>query len=648
MADDKSPPSTAELFSFRLHHIIPISLFEAYGDILSIAGIEQEAKGNKIALFFTDSYLQTVLSNDAVKGAFEAAGFGFLLHRGGHPGYTEFLRDQLLGIRERYAVDGVIGDNVRATVATETKALFAFAKKVSAGGFDGQTIDGSTAEIQAQLDARFDPVLAILTGEAQAPDTTPEQVAEANALIAESQTATFDPDLVDENRTFNTQARLDAQRDLTAELRSIGAVTAEEATKATDRLDIAQGKVDGGDVRGAENDIRAAAIVNGKNATLAANGQLTLTPAERTELAAAELIVDISSDVRNGSIADLPSVDEQVTETRAAQERLSGTFDNPLPDLSQLDEDTVRSLDIAFKAHVAGLGGGFLGDTVEFLNVSYDAFKIAITTGDLGPLGEATKQYGYALVWSAALVAGTIAAASAAAAFFFGAAAAPVAAAIVGAGWAIYGLYDAYRNGAELFGKIADDIWSKIAEAYVLAETDKTNIAVNGLFERIASDTFDAPEGQSFQLQLIADSVAQGFANQIKGSDANELIWARNNAYVFGEGGDDELRYTGSTEELPGGGLIGGAGNDVLLLRGYRDVVADGGEGDDFIIANASGRGGTFVGGLGRDVISVQGAGARIYGDRFDGTVPDGPGGQPAPIDPRDAAHADVIYWAKG
>lgn len=104
----------------------------------------------------------------------------------------------------------------------------------------------------------------------------------------------------------------------------------------------------------------------------------------------------------------------------------------------------------SFDSLMVGLGGGFVGDTAEFLNLAYDAIKTGAQTGDWTDFQAAVANYGIAAALSAAVITTTTVVAAVALG--------PVAAAAVAGAWAAYGLYDAIINGAELVEKVQADI----------------------------------------------------------------------------------------------------------------------------------------------------------------------------------------------
>ncbi len=48
----------------------------------------------------------------------------------------------------------------------------------------------------------------------------------------------------------------------------------------------------------------------------------------------------------------------------------------------------------SFVALATGLGGGFVGDAAEFLNMAYDAIKKGFATGDFSDASQAAAQFG--------------------------------------------------------------------------------------------------------------------------------------------------------------------------------------------------------------------------------------------------------------
>jgi len=143
---------------------------------------------------------------------------------------------------------------------------------------------------------------------------------------------------------------------------------------------------------------------------------------------------------------------------------------------------------------LVGLGGSVVGDAVEFLNVSYDAIKIGIRTGDWSDFGDAIVQFGAAAVLSAVLVTGSVVA-TAAIVGAVSAAAAPIAASFVAAGWAAYGLYDAVTNGAELLEKITSDLAENIPKiGNTIEETGEVISTIMRVVTTAFAADFEIPE----------------------------------------------------------------------------------------------------------------------------------------------------------
>ncbi|MEL7444346.1 MAG: hypothetical protein AAGK02_00860, partial [Pseudomonadota bacterium] len=116
--------------------------------------------------------------------------------------------------------------------------------------------------------------------------------------------------------------------------------------------------------------------------------------------------------------------------------------------------DAVANVDKVLVNNIlVGVGGGYIGDTAEFLNLAFDSIVKGFETGDWNDLGSNIAAFGVSLVVSAALISSTIALASAVPVV------GPVLGALVAAGWFAYGVYDGWSNILELLEKINDEFF---------------------------------------------------------------------------------------------------------------------------------------------------------------------------------------------
>ena len=260
-------------------------------------------------------------------------------------------------------------------------------------------------------------------------------------------------------------------------------------------------------------------------------------------------------------------------------------------------------------AIVVGVGGHFIGDAVEFLNVAYPAIKKGFQTNDWSDLGEAVVQHGIAAVVSALLVTGSVIAVTAIVGLV-SAPAAAIAGAFVAAGWAAYGLYDAVTNGVELINKISEDLADVIPKIgntieQVHEDVDQAFQLIQEVIEFTLSEEVTFPEFATAAPSLVGtylvDTSDIALPDSIEGGDDDERFYGQNNAFIDAGAGNDEIFAWGSTT------AIGGAGDDIVIGREAKfipegevidpsdpdsevaetdlSLTLDGGEGDDWIIS---------------------------------------------------------------
>ncbi|QND63166.1 hypothetical protein HB777_04005 [Mesorhizobium loti] len=256
---------------------------------------------------------------------------------------------------------------------------------------------------------------------------------------------------------------------------------------------------------------------------------------------------------------------------------LLGGFGDKLPsNLSHLDQATINKMAAIIDSKIVGLGGGPLGDTVEFLNLAYDAIKDA-AQGDFDPLISVIANYGVSMVLSAVVITATIAIAG-----YFSAGAAAVVVAV----WAVAGVVDAISNGAQLLEKILLDLG-------VLDEPILPGwyAALNALFNPPPRDPLVIDlDGDGIELTSLGASAAyfdldgDGFAERTGwvGSDDGLLVLDENGngriddiAELFGSAtsqGFQELSRLDSNHD----NVIDANDAAFLSLQVWRDANGDG------------------------------------------------------------------------
>ena len=302
-------------------------------------------------------------------------------------------------------------------------------------------------------------------------------------------------------------------------------------------------------------------------------------------------------------------------------EKLKGLFDflatygdKFIDSITALGQSVPDAIGKSMNAMLVGVGGGVIGDIVEFLNAVYEPAKTAIRTGDWSGVWTTVERYGVAAVISGVVVAATVGVAA-----FFGG---PIAAAFVGAGWAAYGLYDAIDNGIELIGKIGADL----GDVALRQLGDSTSvIAVIGRVVANAMDVdFGAPifagsgGANSLIRRYLADSASSTLPASVDGTDRAESFFGQNSATIRAGGGNDEIYVRDSVK------AYGGAGDDVLAGANARVIAAtgqtptqhmllDGGAGDDWVLVTG-GEGAIAIGGAGDDILYGGGKEAHLHG----------------------------------
>ncbi len=357
-------------------------------------------------------------------------------------------------------------------------------------------------------------------------------------------------------------------------------------------------------------------------------------------------------------------VAEQTNQTRTERAE-SPRFTGPIEILAGPDAVRLGGRSVTRMSLIGGVGGGVIGDVAEYINVSYDSIKKGILNNDWGDFFKNTAAFGASVVISSAAIATSIVVA--------GAVAGPVGAAVVGAAWAAYGIYDALSNGWELINKIAADVGLREAiEAEGLA--DPGNLFTNGTSEQILVNAvlgrLGAPTIPNLELLYQIDDRNPERADRVTGTARNELFYVYNGGKVNAGAGFDEIYHHGYGEAhgegdndvvigvtakvLPEGSVLDPlmqaaadarraenariaaenvvrAREGLLLLemlpalpdspRAAEDIklLLDGGAGNDIVLAMHGGNKAITVGGLGRDWIYNASKGGELYGDTRDG-----------------------------
>ncbi|WP_170547149.1 calcium-binding protein [Ruegeria arenilitoris] len=432
----------ASPFLFQMHHIFPVGIFddpiiqEGLGNLLPDQAVTffQDAKGNTIALFTdpqTAALVQTAILNGGENNPFSQAGFGGASHLGSHPAYSTFAR---LTLRD-------ILTNPTLSDTQKTDAIFGlhrFLKDVSNGtvAHDGTpvTVKGADTEANSQLykDAWV------------ARQAEPDFHAQNNAYKSG-----FNGTQVDTNTSFNTQATLDVVDKFLAVAAQEGLLPAERIEHFQDIVDNVRGSIDNGSNAhgGTIKQVFIAAsyeIANNPNNSVdigntnTFGAQLSYAWAQATLFA-----VDESGALYVGDF-------DKAMATISNISNMLGQSVGSLPNnLGALGPDALASLVSTFDSIIVGVGGGVIGDTAEFLNLSYASIKKGLDTGDWSDFHGNIAQFGVALAVSAALIIGTTAIAGAIS---------PVLGAVVAATWAAVGVIDGLNHMIILAGKVQKDI----------------------------------------------------------------------------------------------------------------------------------------------------------------------------------------------
>ncbi|MDX8500902.1 hypothetical protein RFM99_21130, partial [Mesorhizobium sp. VK4C] len=420
-------------FAFQIHHIFPLELFSdpriSAKLSLLLAGTDftKDMAGNEIALFSDPdvaAYVQALTESDG-SNVYYDSGFGAAVHNGSHPGYTEFLIDQL---------DSILKSNASPEAQlAEVYKLHYFATQVSQGlvTFEGETlgVGGTTAYAATLADAYDNWVVsdASLQAHIDGLDTT----------------------VTDAGLEHNLQARLNAISSFVQHSFETGHLDIDQYNTATSRISAIQVGLDqsGGYQNNLAGQLKASTALT--QVSIIANFDVKNNVGVQVSLKEF-----LSYHVTNFSLSedgylDVGQFDKAMEAVSNFSKFLGGASDRLPSDLSHLDHATIARMSAVLDSKLVGLGGGLLGDTVEFLNLAYDAFKTGTQTGDWTDLACVVANYGVSAVISAVVITATIAIAGEISA---------AAAAVVAAAWAVGGVIDAISNGAQLLEKILTDL----------------------------------------------------------------------------------------------------------------------------------------------------------------------------------------------
>ncbi len=606
---------------FEIQHIFPKSVIRDFKTQMDNLGISQQQYGNLLAMPTDQSLIENLAGklSESAKSIIGAAGWGWNRHDSQapagegrqHNGYTNFIRDQLTIIFDTDSEGNPLfsADEQRLLVYD----LHKFAADLSYGRI---------------TDANGVPVRVL--GNSGHADTIAEAYAENRSLDPNNIDA-WTPIQIAEVRFYDTYMNGPE-----------GNATVSESTmrkKAVDRL--ADALADAGDITTqARDSIKAQAATGAEGVDDAGRRLLKYVDLKTGQpIGTRESMLEwLAAETRGTPETANLSFDDAVAKWEGVINESGRISQSALPDLRRLDADTQGAVTDGFNKMAGtlnGVGGGPVADIVEFFDIAYEDIKTFFATGDPSRLISTTIEFGFGMASSAALVSSTIA---------IGATlGGPPGAAIVAAAWAIYDFPSLIESAASLITKIGEDIAELVTPDFGLVSTDKTNQLIWSLIDFLADEevtSLTSPFGFQYSADTDEDRDVQALPDYILGSDANEAIVGRNGAFIYGQGGNDELHHLGN------GYASGGDGDDLLLSRSHTGVSFNGGKGNDWLIVR-SGEGGEFVGGEGQDVIFVASRGAGIWGDTRDGVTYDDED-NPSDIDTTSIEEADLIWWWPG
>jgi Ca2+-binding RTX toxin-like protein len=614
------------IFGFETQHIFALAIAsldteaaEAAEALLVSIGFNVEGTDNKIALLIDPTTRDAVLNGPPdIAVAFVEAGFGLNWHNsqisgGNHPGYNAFQIAALAGIADD-AVEGQWSPD------TKSRAVFDLHRFLYQLNLSPEPPVVGTS--QGAFATAWNAWKVEQYGTA-----TPDYVNSDGFAATDAYRQTYDGTPIDDGVALNSEFRLQIVQNLYAE--TAGILSPEERDNANKSLQLAADK--SGQATSAAISLISDLQKRSSTPVTTPDGSAT---AETLVGKFAHLIPDFIGDESGGV-----SLDFMIDATKSVISKIRGFtagFENTL---ASLGDSVIGEMAKSVNALLVGIGGSLVGDTVEFLNISYDAIKKGLATGDWTDFGQAIVNYGAAAVISALLVTGSVVGAS----LLVG----PIAAAFVAAGWAAYGIYDAIVNGAELIGKITVDL-AKVAEKVgdlidALADDFTRAYSIIGdVIDTAFGETFGLPEfaGADDQYSLVrtylVDPNNPSRPSSITGGDANERFFGQSNAVIDAGGGDDDIFMKGV------GTARGGEGRDVLAGGNAKFIIAgspidsgnpnskiaeqnlalvlDGGKGNDWVLAFGGNEAWT-IGGEGRDWIFNTSFHGVIFGDTIDGLI---------------------------
>ncbi|PDS74837.1 calcium-binding protein, partial [Rhizobium sp. L43] len=420
-------------FAFQIHHIFPVELLldptiaERLASLLAETNFTMDMAGNEIALFSDPqdaAYVRALTGVDG-KNIYYESGFGSSLHIGSHPGYTQFL------ILE---IDTILDSSASPqTQLAKVYKLHFFARQLSQGlvTIEGQTLGVmGTTEYAANLASAYDSWTVT--------DTS-----------LEAYITGLDRTLTDVGVDHNLQARLDAVTSLINHAHDAGHLTIDQYNIAISRISTVQlGLSESG---GYQNDLSGQIEANKAITQISIVANFEVKNNLGSDVSIKEFLSYYITNfaVSEDGYLDANQFDKAMADISNFSNLLAGVSDRLPGDLSHLDQATIDRMAAILDSKLVGLGGGLLGDTVEFLNLSYDAIKTGIQTGDWSDLVGVIANYGVSAALSAVAITTTVAIAGE-----FSVAAA----AVVAAAWAVGGVIDAISNGAQLLHKILTDL----------------------------------------------------------------------------------------------------------------------------------------------------------------------------------------------
>jgi len=484
------------IFGFQIHHIFPREIFDniTIGPALTALfngqsqGLSLNMEGNSIALFAnetTATQVQEATANGST--LFTDAGFGAAVHNGSHPGYTKFISDQ---------IDSILTDSSLSPDNQRT-ALFdlqRFATEVSKGTeiYNGQplTVAGVT-NYSAVLESawnlkRIDPT---------------DAAAVSNSGL-DSYINNFNTTPLDVGLNSNTQARFNAVENL--------------ANVALSSNDLSQAQYD--NILGKLDALRADVVASGTSAANVGGKISAIGIGLNFDIAKSTGIGDTESltSVFQNALANFSSnesgalstakFDSAISSITSLSEGISTYPGQLVSNLGQLDSSNLSAMANSFSSVMVGVGGGFVGDTAEFLNLAYDAIKTGIDGGGWDDFHDAVLQFGIAAVLSAAVITVTTVGASA----IFG----PVVGSLVGSAWAAYGIYDGLTNIAKFIGTVLSDgdYWGELFQDWLTNLEDLFNmIPIDPLVIDLDGDGIEltALDGSTAHFDLDGDGFAE-------------------------------------------------------------------------------------------------------------------------------------------